>query len=302
MKFKVLFLLLIVIITSSGCSSQVEFNGDRAYESLKTQVNFTQRYPEGKDAKACRDYLKAELEPNCHKYIEQDFTLRVNKKNLNLKNIIGIINPNADNFIIIGSHYDNRPYCDKDKDKKYKNTPCPGANDGASSTAVVLELAKVFKASKPKCGIVFVLFDGEDYGLDGEDMCLGSDYFASHLDVLGDIKPKINEGILLDMVGDANLNIYIEKISNYVNPNLVGNVWKAAKELDYEKYFIPKAKYSISDDHMPLIKKGIKCIDIIDFDYKYWHTHEDTPDKCSPKSLKIVGDVIIKYIYRDNEN
>lgn len=297
MKIKIIFFLLIVLIISSGCSSQVNFDENRAYECLKTQVNFTERYPEGKDMKSCREYLKSQLEPCCSKYIEQDFTLKINRKNINLKNIIGIINPKAEDFILIASHYDNRPYCDKDKNKKYKNTPCPGANDGASSTAVVLELAKVFKAHNPKCGIVFVLFDGEDYGLDSGDMYLGSEYFASNLDILGEIKPKLNEGILLDMIGDTKLNINIEKISNYVNPKLVGNVWKIAKELGYEKYFIPKTKHAISDDHILLIEKGIKCIDIIDFDYKYWHTHEDTIDKCSPQSLKIVGDVVINYVY-----
>ena len=296
-----LFFALLIIFLSAGCMSEpVAFDENEAYLMLKEQTQMLHRYPEGKDIALCRSYLREKLEPCCDIYKEQDFTLKIEGKKLNLKNIIGIINPKAERYILLCSHYDNRPISDKDKDISKRKNPCPGADDGASSTAVLLETAKVVHSRKPDVGVVFVLFDGEDYGTEDETMYLGSRYFSEHYSEILDAD-KLKYGILLDMIGDSNLNIYIEKISNYTAPELVQGVWSSAKKLGYEENFIPKTKYAMGDDHIQLIECGIKCIDIIDFDYKYWHTTEDTPDKCSPKSLKIVGDVIIDFVFSDFE-
>ncbi len=296
------FLILMIILgVFSGCNvNSYTFDENMAFQSLEKQSKWVHRYPGGEDAPFCRQFLRESLEPYCDKYIEQDFKQTVNDKELELKNIIGIINPKAKEFIILASHYDNRPFSDQEKDKAARNNPCPGANDGASSTALLLELSKVLKNKKPKVGVVIVLFDGEDYGKNDETMYIGSRYFAKHIsDVVP--KDKISSGILLDMIGDKNLNIYIERNSYYSARSVVARVWACAKELGYEDVFIPRVKYSISDDHIPLIEAGVDCIDIIDFDYKYWHTNSDTADKCSPKSLQIVADTLLKFLYSNKE-
>ena len=141
-----------------------------------------------------------------------------------------------------------------------------------------------------------VLFDGEDYGrgLNGDvsDYFLGARRFAAvHK---GKVAPRL--GILLDMIGDKDLTIYHEGYSNQSYPDHVARVWRAAAGLGY-KQFVSTQKYFIQDDHIPLLAAGIPCIDLIDFDYPPWHTAGDTPDKCSPQSLKAVGDVVLKVVY-----
>ena len=295
------YILIIVFGLFTGCNvNSYTFDENLACQSLEKQAKWVHRYPGGEDAPICRQFLRESLEPYCDKYIEQDFTETVKGKELELKNIIGIINPKADKYIILASHYDNRPFSDKEKTIGLRQKPCPGANDGASSSALLLETAKVLKAKKPKVGVIIALFDGEDYGKDDDSMYIGSRYFAKHINDICE-KKKVTFGILLDMIGDKDLNIFIEQISNKTAPKLVEKVWDCAKGLGYGDSFIPKVKYGIYDDHISLIEEGIDCIDIIDFDYKNWHTSHDTSDKCSPQSLKIVADVIIEFLYSDIE-
>jgi len=298
-------LCFVVLLCSIGCVSTKTipvFDGNNAYNLLKEQCKFEERFSGGKDHKATIDYLTGQLKPNCDDFLLQNFTREVYGKKRDFTNIIGIINPKAENWVVLCSHYDNRPMCDQETDKRLQALPCPGANDGASSTAVLLEIAKQINKNKPDVGVVIALFDGEDYGKEIEDMLIGSTYFANNLKDIKTYKGKeksIKYGILLDMIGDSDLNINIEGESNSVAPELVSAVWKNAELLGYEKSFIPNVKYSMSDDHIPLIENGINCIDIIDFDYKYWHKRSDTSYKCSPKSLKIVGDVVLKTLYSD---
>jgi glutaminyl-peptide cyclotransferase len=158
----------------------------------------------------------------------------------------------------------------------------------------------MFHERKPDVGVMMVFFDGEDYVVNPASentMYLGSKYFAKNLGAQA--KSRIAYGILLDMIGDKNLGIYEERRSVQAAPEVVKRVWDAAKALGYEKSFIPQTKYSMTDDHISLIEAGVKCIDVIDFDYGPWHTLDDTPDKCSPDSLKIVGDVIARVIYEE---
>ena len=145
--------------------------------------------------------------------------------------------------------------------------------------------------------------DGEDFGATPDEMLLGSKAFAQHWEqVMKPVKgfARFEYGILLDMVGDRDLAIYQENFSAEAAPDVVNKVWSAAAELGYRNVFIPEKKYSIEDDHQPLLAAGIRCIDVIDFDYAPWHTLDDTPDKCSPESLKVVGDVITKVVYSES--
>jgi Zn-dependent M28 family amino/carboxypeptidase len=180
--------------------------------------------------------------------------------------------------IILGAHYDSRLLADQDQGPGQVG-PVPGANDGASGVAVLLELARTLPSHTLPIELVFL--DAEDNGdLPGWDWLLGSRAFVAVL------TEKPRAAIILDMIGDANLNIYIERNSN---PQLVDSIWTQAAALGYADEFIPAAKYSMLDDHTPFLEAGIPAVDIIDFDYPYWHTASDTADKVSAESLQIVG-------------
>jgi glutaminyl-peptide cyclotransferase len=139
-----------------------------------------------------------------------------------------------------------------------------------------------------------VLFDGEDYGKKDDEMFLGSRYFARNMDD----RWRPDYGILIDMVGDKDLNILIEPFSAKAAPEVIKEVWELAKELQLEGIYREFGP-AVMDDHIPLIRAGVKCIDIIDFDYPYWHTMEDTVDKCSPKSLETVGKLLLELAYSE---
>ena len=188
--------------------------------------------------------------------------------------------------IIIGAHYDSRLLADIDPDPTKRSNPVPGANDGASGVAILIELARTLPDNSLPIWLVF--FDAEDNGnIPGWEWILGSRYFVSNL------KTTPRAVIILDMVGDNDLNIYREMNSNN---ELTSEVWKTAQTLGYESYFIDMPKYSIIDDHIPFIEAGIPAVDIIDFDYPFWHTTADTIDKISAESLEIVGSTILFWI------
>jgi Zn-dependent M28 family amino/carboxypeptidase len=164
--------------------------------------------------------------------------------------------------------------------------PVPGANDGASGVAVLLELARTLPPDTVPVQLVF--FDAEDNGnLPNWEWILGSRAYVSLLTY----QPRAV--VIVDMVGDSDLNIYREQNSS---PDLTGEVWAQAAELGYSEYFHDQEKYSILDDHTPFLESGITAIDIIDFDYPYWHTSEDTADKVSPASLEVVGKTLWHWI------
>ncbi|MFQ5906679.1 MAG: M28 family peptidase, partial [bacterium] len=137
-----------------------------------------------------------------------------------------------------------------------------------------------------------VLFDGEDSGEAGRvhSFCLGSAYYVEHM-----VTPKPTYGVLVDMVGDSNLDIYIEQNSMALAPRVVELILQSAQG---SSSFHTSVRHSIHDDHMNLIESGIPCAAIIDFDYQYWHTLQDTPEKCSARSLKTVGEVLLRIAYR----
>ena len=165
--------------------------------------------------------------------------------------------------------------------------PVPGANDGASGVAVLLELARVLPEDLPG-EVWLVFFDAEDNGrIPGWNWIMGSQAFVRTLDSHPDAV------VIVDMIGDADQNIYQEKNSDKV---LTQEIWGVAEDLGYGSSFIPSVKYSMMDDHTPFLQAGIPAIDIIDFDYLYWHTVDDTIDKVSAQSLQAVGDVVYHWV------
>jgi Zn-dependent M28 family amino/carboxypeptidase len=251
-----------------------DFDGLRAYEDVKTQVAFGPRIPGSEGHAEIRDWMRAELE-SAGWQVEVQESERLGNPIYNLVAKRGTSEPE----IILGAHYDTRIYADNDPDVANHTQPVPGANDGASGVAVLLELARSLPGEVENVWLVF--FDAEDNGrVDGWDWILGSREFAENIA----FQPRAV--VIVDMIGDSDLNIYKERNSD---PELTDEVWSVAESIGYEKQFIPEYKYSMLDDHTPFLEAGIPAVDLIDFDYPYWHTISDTPDKVSAESLEAVG-------------
>lgn len=298
----VVFTLILLSLFSAGCSPQNKsgFNSSTAYDYLKKQVDFGPRVPGTQAHDECQKYITDELGKYTDQVCIQKFVFNAGGTKIPMTNVIGFLNPRASKSILLAAHWDSRPVADQEVLASDRKKPIPGANDGASGVAVLLELARMFSEQKPDVGVAFVFFDGEDYGPKGDDMYLGAKYFADNIKASLTYKNRTitpEFGILLDMIGDAKLNIYKERNSVTANSGLVDRIWNTADALGYSSEFPKSIKYKISDDHIPLIHSGIDCIDLIDFDYAYWHTLDDTPDKCSPESLKKVGEVVSAVVY-----
>ncbi|MGQ9524647.1 MAG: M28 family peptidase [Armatimonadota bacterium] len=288
----------VVLMTAASCvylsqsSPKLEFSGTLAFEHLKRQVAFGPR-PIGTLAhEKTRTYIGEELRKHTDYLRYQDFPWSADGKKYRLTNIVGALNPSAQTLVLVGAHWDTRPIADMDPDPNNRNRPILGANDGASGVAVVLELARVLRLNRPRVGVTFVLFDGEDYGPDVDRMFMGSQYYAAH-----PVPKRPDRVIVVDMVGDADLDIYKEANSVRSDAKLVDAIWSTASLLGYYQ-FAPQVKYTITDDHVSFHEKGIPAVDIIDFDYPYWHTLRDTVDKCSANSLEVVGRTLERCLRR----
>ena len=251
----------------------LKFSGQAALAHVEAQMKLGAR-PTGSEAgRKTGDYILAQLRQSGWTTEEQRFDY----KGTGIRNIIG--RKGSGPALIIGAHYDTRRRADRDKTRP--GDPVPGANDGASGVAVLLELARVLDAKKLGNQVWLAFFDAEDNGgLDGWEWIVGSRYMAQNLTV----KPTVV--VVVDMIGDADQQIYFDQNSN---SDWSQRIWSAAAELGYGQYFIPKAKYAMFDDHTAFAQQGIPAVDIIDFDYPYWHTTADTADKLSPESLERVG-------------
>ena len=186
--------------------------------------------------------------------------------------------------ILIGAHFDTRPYADEESNPALRLRPILGANDGGSGTAVVLTLARYLKNNRDRRPVELVFFDGEDYGAKGSgENLLGSTYYANQLRQTGvDMWPYCV--IIIDMVGDRNLEIYKETHSMKSAPWLVELIYGTAEKIKVAQ-FHSQSKHTIFDDHYPFIGLGIPSVVLIDFDYPHWHKLTDTLDKCSPESM-----------------
>ena len=277
-----------------------QFSGDRAYAFLERQTSLGPRNPNSAGHEQCMIYLQTTLQGLADEVRPQPFThTGYNGEGLRLTNIIASFRPEEKNRILLCAHWDTRPRADQDTDLSRRDEPILGANDGASGVAVLLEIATLLKQERPRIGVDIVLFDGEDYGMEGDHLnyLLGSRYYA--LNKPTDYVPRF--GILLDMVGDTYLEIPKEGYSLRYAPDLVDLVWSTARQLGISQ-FVDIDGEEIIDDHLPLNEVGIKTIDLIDFNYpdgtnKFWHTHEDVPAHCSPTSLGAVGTVLTQLLY-----
>jgi hypothetical protein len=266
-------IISIVSLSLLVTHSKASFNGSRAYQDVLTQMSFGPRIP----GNPAHDQIVAWMQDELKK---AGWSVEIQSTDLMGHPIQNLLahRTTAPGVILLGAHYDSRLVADQDTGSG-RNGPVPGANDGASGVAVLLELARTLPSNTVPVELAF--FDAEDDGnLPGWDWLLGSRAFVAAL------TQKPRAAVILDMIGDADLNIYIERNSNQ---QLVESIWAQAASLGYSKEFIPTAKYSMLDDHTPFLEAGIPAVDIIDFDYPYWHTSADIADKVSVKSLQVVG-------------
>lgn len=259
----------------------VAFDGQRAYADVLTQVAFGPRIPGSAGHEQIREWMRAELESaGWQVEVQESEGLGHPIKNLVAKRT------SESPQIILGAHYDTRMFADNDPEPANHMQPVPGANDGASGVAVLLELARSLPEDTVPIWLVF--FDAEDNGrIPGWDWILGSREFVRN----NPVRPEAV--VIVDMIGDADLDIYRERNSDVL---LTNAIWETAESLGYRGQFIDEYKHSMLDDHTPFLEAGIPAVDIIDFDYPYWHTIQDTPDKVSAESLKAVGETLLTWV------
>lgn len=293
--------IILFFIISCNENTIPDFNQNRSFDFLVLQCEFGPRNPGSSGYKSFSNYLEKFLKEIDNEVIVQNFNYleHITGKEREGKNFIIQFNKKATTRMLIGAHWDTRAVADEDLDNEKNNLPIIGANDGASGTAVLMELALIFKKNNPPIGIDMIFFDAEDVGISGQPRtyAMGSEYFSKNLPIA---KPDF--GIIVDMVGDKNLNISIERFSYRIDKKRVIELWDLASELNL-RAFKKEIRYEVYDDHIPLWENAnIPTIDIIDFDYpnlfyNHWHTHNDTPENCSAQSLGQVGTLLVNYVY-----
>jgi hypothetical protein len=260
------------------------FQGDLAYAWVERQCDLGYRITGTEANRAAGDMILAELKALGWETREQTFTYRETP----VRNILAWRGEGP--ALMLGAHYDTRRAADEED----PSVPVMGANDGASGVAVLLELARALDWESINRRVYLAFFDAEDNGrLDGWDWIVGSSYMAEHWGEQGE--PPLEAMVLVDMVGDADQQLYYERNSD---PALRQRLWEIAAGQGYGDRFIPEPKYTILDDHVPFLRRGIPAVDIIDFDYPYWHTTQDTRDKVAPESLRAVGDTLEVWLER----
>jgi hypothetical protein len=299
-------LVLIVGLALAACSTRssspaagggpalapTEFSGERAFEHVRRLVELGPR-PVGSDAHArMRAYLLAELKKYGLTVWTDEFRAQTPLGEKPMVNIIAERKGATEEVIILASHYDTKLFTD---------FTFVGANDGGSSTGALLELARVLasRGEMSRYTLWFVFFDGEEalVSWSPTDGKYGSRHMVEKLEREGRLA-RIRALILLDMIGDKDLDILRDAYSTRWLQDLL---WETAQQLGYGRHFTDRETF-VDDDHTPFLHKGIPAVDLIDFNYglwnRYWHTAQDTLDKVSPQSLKIVGDVVLRALPR----
>lgn len=271
-------------------ADELTFSGDRALVRVQQQLEFGPRAPGSPGHKEMGDWLIEQLtELNWEVYIQRFNPV----EDVEGRNFMAVSGQGP--TVIIAAHYDTRMLADNDPDPVLRGNPVPGANDGGSGVAVLLELARTVNVAQTNRTVCLVFFDAEDNGrIPGWDWILGSRYFVSKLSAL----PRCSDpemAVIVDMVGDADQQIRREQNGT---ERLNDAIWSLASELDTDEWIIDEQGFSLIDDHRPFLDAGIPAITIIDFDYPYWHTTADTLDKVSNESLERVGRLLEIWLER----
>jgi glutaminyl-peptide cyclotransferase len=272
------------------------FSADAAHALLRRQVEFGPRAPGSAGHAAQLEWMTGLLRELADTVEVQRFSHHAgNGQTLQLANVFARFRPAAPERVLLVAHWDTRPTADMDL--HYPHEPILGANDGASGTAVLLELANVLSRHSPPIGVDLLLVDGEDYGPGEPDMYLGAKHFAAHQPP--GYRPLY--GIVVDMVADRTPVFPMEGNSVELAPEVVDRVWRVAERIGLGDVFVRRVGGHITDDHIPLNRAGIRAIVIIDFDYgpgnSYWHTHADIVENTSAVGLGAVGRVLATLIF-----
>jgi glutaminyl-peptide cyclotransferase len=269
------------------------FDGQRAFEHVRKQVDFGPRPAGSEELALARNYIMGELKAYGLNVTTDEWTATTPIGPRKMVNVTATLEGESPDIIILSSHYDT---------KYYKKMRFVGANDGGSSTGALLELARVLKNNTPKPRFTyrFVFFDGEEAFCEGWDQCknpdgpdntYGSRRYVAQLQKQNELQ-RVRAMILLDMIGYSNL--MFGRDEELSTPWLVDTVWQTAREMGYSKHFVNLPESVGGDDHKPFHDAGVTCMDIIQLEnYPFWHTEDDTLDKISAASLKIVGDVVL---------
>ncbi|MDE6694602.1 MAG: M28 family peptidase [Bacteroidales bacterium] len=285
---------------------------DSLWAFVKVQTDFGPRIPNSPAQKACADWLLSRLESYGAQASVQEFTAkRWDGENLQGRNIIASFQPENPKRVLLCAHWDSRPYADNDPNSDFHKTPIEGANDGASGTAVLLEIARVMQRNPAPVGVDIVLFDLEDSGKprwapdargDEYTWCLGSQYWAENPHIPG---YSAWYGILLDMVGTQNPCFTMEATSMYYAPDVMRKVWGKAALMGFGHIFQSRNTGGLIDDHLFINRiMDIPTIDIVHYDnlsgtgfFPHWHTVGDSMENLSASTLKTVGDVVLAMLY-----
>ena len=282
----------------AACAARLDVDGARAQARVVHQVELGPRIPGTAGHAAMVAWLEGELTPLGARIERQTFLDSTLGRPLPLINLVARFGPEHGRRIALAAHYDTRPWCDEDPDTARRALPLPGANDGGSGVAVLLEVAELMKRRAPPLGVDLVFLDGEDQGLATrpEQFSLGARGYAARLEAPGsDFRPVA--AFVFDMIGDKDLQIYPEVQSSQRAANLTAVVLDAARATG-ARGFRDTPRYAVTDDHVPLLEAGLPAVDIIDFDYPAWHTANDRPDQTSAESLAEVSRVAAWIVYR----
>ncbi len=279
----------------------VEFVADSAKAYVDTQCAFGPRVPGTPAHSQCAQWLQQQLTRWCDTvYAQHAQVTTFDGTRLNITNLVGAVNPAAQKRLLIVAHWDCRPWADQDPDPARRREPVMGANDAASGVAVMLELARIMHAQRPEVGVDLLMTDAEDWGQENDDdsWALGTQHWAAHPHVEG-YQPAF--AILLDMVGARGAQFAPEYFSTQYAPSAVTLVWDTARQAGYANFFVNRSGGAVTDDHVPINRAGIPCIDIIDMRgdgfFSGWHTTHDTPDVIDSSTLKAVGQTLASLIY-----
>lgn len=291
-----------------------DFNADSAYHFVEKQLSFGPRVPGSEAHAECAAWLAGKLETYADRVIVQDFKTRVyNKQIYDGQNIIASFRPDRQARIFLSAHWDSRPYADHDPDPAKHNTPIDGANDGASGTGILIEIARLLNMTPTNVGIDIILFDLEDYGPPQDSQTdqstdtwgLGSQYWSRNPHVPG---YSARYGILLDMVGASGAVFPLEGFSMYYAPDITKQIWDIGVELGYDDYFVFEQGAYITDDHYFINRIAqIPTTNIIHLDpasangtfYDHWHTVNDNLEQIDTVTLEVVGSTVLEVIFRE---
>ncbi len=289
---------LALIAASAACAQQFEVDGARAHARVVKQVEMGPRIPGTPGHAAFREWLTAELTRLGGRVETQVFVDSALTPPTELHNVIARFGPEAGRRVALLAHYDTRPWSDQDPDSARHATPVPGANDGASGVAVLLEVAELMHRRAAPIGVDLVFLDAEDQGTQARiDLySRGARGYAARLPARGEPARPV-AGFVFDMVGDRDLGIHPERNSVARASNLVELVLEGARATGASG-FHPDPRYTVVDDHLPLLDAGLPAVDVIDFDYPAWHTTADLPDRVAPESLAQVARVAAWLVYR----